>query len=223
MPTLNQIVSGLAIEAGKPFDVPFKNYLKMIVRNWTVTLTKRTLERKPLDRRYLFSSIVMPISRVDAISCPISYGCRYRTVSQVPSLIRVNNIIFDFVGNPDFTQAYGQIQDWQRLYKKYNKYTSHEVDYIYKDGYIFLDGDKIEANQAYIGVQAVFSNYNDLKPFNCNTDCNYDDLPYPILSDLLEDVLQAIYTNELRAYIPSSSGEVHMDADNKESGNAGNK
>lgn len=216
MLSLNQIVEGLAIQAGKPFDIPFQDYMKMVVRNWTITLTKRTLENKPLDRRFLITSLVVPISRVSEIECPISYGCRYRSTLTVPTPIRTNGVLFDFVGTPDFVQAYGQIQDWQRQFVKYNRITSHEINYIYRDKYLFIDGDKIEANQAYIGVQMIPANYEELNPFQCTINCDSDNEEFPIAPDLLENVLQSIYANELKAYMPSSDAKVEVDSNNKE-------
>jgi hypothetical protein len=218
MPSLNQIVEGLAEQAGKPFDIPFQTYMKMVVRNWTVTLTKRTLENKPLDRRFFITSLVVPISRVSEIECPITYGCRFRSTLQVPSPIRTNGVLFDFVGTPDFIQAYGQVQDWQRQFIAFNRITSHEINYIYRDKYLFIDGDKIEANYSYIGVQMIPANFEDLTPFQCTIDCNADDEEFPIAPDLLENVLQSIYATELKAYMASSDAQVQLDSDNKEKG-----
>lgn len=223
MPTLNQIASGLAIQAGKPFDIPFQEYMKFIVKNWTLTLTKRSLEDKPLDRRFFQTSFVMQVATTSAINCPITYGCRIRTVAQVPTPLMVNNILFDFVGNADFTISYGQMQEWQLQYKKYNRYTKHDIDYIYKDGYIFLDGNKLDNDIKYIGIQGIFSDYSQVNSFKCLTTCPSDDDEFPIRPDLLENVLQSIYANELKAYFPSTDGTVQSDANTKEVQNNGNR
>ena len=118
MATLNEIVSILSERVGRPFDIPFQEELKVLVKLKSIRYTKDLLAKKPLDRRYFLQSFVAELVQVAEIDCPITYGCILRTKLKIPKPIRANNTIFDFVGTPDFVDFYGIGGGWKENFFK---------------------------------------------------------------------------------------------------------
>jgi len=191
--TLNEIIGILSERAGRQFDVPFQEQVKLWVSAVRLKFLKDSLEKRPGDRRLYLKSIVAAVEKMSKIDCPIDYGCALRTKLEIPQPIRANNTVFEFVGTPDFEIPFGEGGDWKEQYFQHNKYTANDIRYKYRDNYIFIV-DK-EYLIEYIGIQGVFEDTSKLSAFKCadsNGLCSFDDSEYPMPGDLQYPMLKEV-------------------------------
>ena len=208
--TIREVVSTLSERVGRPFDIPFQQELKGIVKATALRFIKNTIEKKPLDRRYFIQSFNASIIPVSITECPVKFGCAMRTELQVPKPLRVNNTLFDFVGSADFIDEFGMGGDWKEKYFQANQYTANRIRYLYKNNYIYSynTGSVIEV----IGIQGLFEDYSKLAPFQCdNTICDIDDVEYPVPGDLWQPIIISILQNELRNAVADPDKEITVD------------
>ncbi len=207
MPSLNEIVGILSERAGRTFDIPFQEELKSLVLITGTKFMKDSLTKRPQDRKYYLQSVVLPIIRLHKIECPIKYGCTLRTEDKVPAPLRVNGILFDFVGSADLTIPYAQGGDWKETYFESNRYTADNKRYTYRDNYIFIS-DK-EQSLDYIGIIYIPSDLSSLKGLKCDgSNCIDDDTQSLIAGDLIEPIISSILTK--LAMIPKEKTEVEV-------------
>lgn len=195
----NKIISILSERAGRAFDVPFQEELLDIVDYWASTILKQTLEKRPQDRKRFLQSFVIELERVPKIECPIEYGCILRTISKVPKPVRGSSTLFDYIGDPDMEDAWSvPLQDAFFKALSSSKYTGNRPKPSYRDGYIYIRS--LENKELkYIGIQGVFSDFRAVRELKCDDSSCFDyDSPYPITNDMIQQVIQAILTTELR-------------------------
>lgn len=217
MATLNQIIGILSERVGRPFDVPFQEELKVIVKYWGIRLLKNSLNQKILDRKYFYTQIIVPIIKVNQVTCPVNYGCAWRSESKIPTPLRVNNVLFDYVGSADFSAPFAYRLNWQMSYMRESKFTSHFKSYYYADGYLWFN-DILGQQQA--GVLFIPADPNELITFcraggiiNTCPDDEFDE--YPLNPDLLQQLISSILKTELANMLQTGEEKVNMDADNK--------
>ncbi len=209
MPSINQIVSLLAERSGKTFDIPFQEELKVLIQVTANKFTKDSLTKRPQDRRLYLQSVVLEITHVNKIECPITYGCYLRTVEKVPLPLRSNGILFDYVGSADLEIPYANGGDWKETFFKFNRFTSRNPRIIYRDEYIFVSN--VNEDMKYIGLIYVPEDSAKLKGLKCNSseNCIDDDSDWLIPGDLVEPILTSCLTK--LGYVPEKRSEVKVD------------
>jgi len=199
--TVNQVISILSERAGKPFDIPFQEELKVIADYWISSILKQVLEKRPQDRYRFQVSFVLELERVPEIECPIEYGCVLRTKQQLPKPSRGGgDTLFDYIGSADFRDpwnraiptAFMDIMASEPIVGKRPK-PSYRNDYIYVYGH---DAKEVK----YIGVKGVFTDFSKLRELQCKEggSCFEEDIPYPVTEDIIQQAIQAILSTELR-------------------------
>lgn len=204
--SLNKIASILSERSGRTFDIPFQEEMKDVFIYWISTIRKQSLEKKPRDRRYMLQSLTMELEQVPQVECPIEYGCAVRTKLEVPTPLRGNGVLFDYVGNALFTQPFSYTAEEFEAFFSTNEYTGKKLRYSYRDNKLYIYNDK---KIKYIGVRGVFEDPRDLDGFKCNkTDCYSDDLDFPASADMIQQAISAILKTELRMVAPEDRTEV---------------
>ena len=213
MASLNEMIGILSERSKRTFDVPFQEELKVLVGIVGSKFMKDSLTKRIQDRKYFLQSVVLDVIRVDKIPCPISYGCNLRTEFQVPTPIRANGILFEYVGSADFEIPWGQGGDWKETFFKKNRYTADNIRYTFRDNYLFIS-DK-EQDIEYVGIQYIPANVLALRGLKCdaNGTCYDDDTTYLIAEDLKEPIINNILTTKLGIILPKDKVEVNVDGE----------
>lgn len=211
-----EIISILSERVGRQFDIPFQEELIVIVDYWAGTILKQSLEKRPQDRRRFIQSFVLPLEVVPEIECPIEYGCVLRTTQKVPKPIRGNNTLFDYIGSADFKDAWNTPSSSALLmYLESEKYVGSRPKPDYRDDYIYVYGRESKEIE-YIGIQGVFSDFKELRSLKCGEDSCFDiDSSYPLTSDMIQQVVQAILRTELRLIPKEDNPEIDVVEDDK--------
>lgn len=212
--TLNQIVDIIAQEAGRPFDVPFKEECKQIVSAIRQKFMKDSLEKRPQDRQLYTKGIVAELVSVHKIQCPIEYGCTLRTKLEIPQPIRSNNIIFEFVGSADFEVPFSLGGDWRETYFKHNRYTAKKTRYVFRNNYIYVSDN--EGAIDLIGIIGVFEDTSKLSAFQCSSstgNCGFDDSEYPMPGDLIYPLIKEALSLVLGAGAAQRKDETEIKVD----------
>jgi hypothetical protein len=208
MASLNQIIALLAERADREFSIPFQEEMKVLVNNWRSRLIANSLQKKPQDRKFFIQSIVVPLTNISKVTCPIVTGCVLIT-PYIPSPIRVNSIIFDFVGTPDFEIAFGQALDFQNYYLSFNKYIGSKGRYAWENNKLKIF-NKTEMQA--VGIQGISGDYQAFKNLDCGStpDCDPDDLPYPVSPELEELIISSILKEELNRGVPKPNNRIDV-------------
>ena len=181
---------------------------------WSDTILKQTLQKNPMDRRRYLQSFVVALEKVPEIECPIEYGCVLRSTLELPKGIKSNNIVFDYVGDPDLRDAYSLMQEGVADYLSHSEFTGKRPRYTFRDGHIRIYATTAaELEMEYIGIQMVTSDYKALKKFKCNgdDDCFNDDVPLNLTNDIIQQTIQAIMSTELRLLPRKNDVDVNVD------------
>lgn len=217
MATLNQIVTILAERSGRQYDLVFKRELKTIVHYWRVQILKQTIQKKASQVSYFLNPIVIEIEQVPEIECPIKDGCVLRSKERLPKTLRTSTAPFFYVGDPKFKGlGFSFSQSFNLDFLKYSRnQPANVVRYTFIDGYLYFYN--LPKSQRYVGVQDVFESPETLKTVNCDTgetkSCYSDDSEYPMTEDLVQQLIQAILSTELRIQVQSDTKEVPLNVE----------
>lgn len=211
MTSLNQIISILSERVGQPFNTALQDELKVIVNYKVANYFKQLLEKNPAQRKFFTKEIVVNLDKVDQSICPIdTIDCYFlKSIQKVPTPIRGNYALFDYVGTLDKQTAFGHSTPEYLYFIKYNKYTANLSRYYYSDQYIYILND---LNTPKIMVRGIWSDPRALQGFLCadGSTCYTDDDNYPIPKDILQAIIRDTLSVELRNIFPEQN-EVKVD------------
>lgn len=202
-PSLNEIAEILAERANKQFEAGFKEMMKTLVNIKMARVMRDTLMRNPGDREYFRVWIDIPLEK-----SPIYQGAgdctTKRTVCCVPTPLRANSILFDYVGTPTRDKNF-EISTSLEIVKAKVEGTVYgrTIPAAYMNGYIYVlnytGGDMIT-------VGMIPENLNEVRKCIdfCGVDsseyCYSDDKPYPAPKDMVERVIRMILAEDLNRY-----------------------
>lgn len=209
--SLNELVQMLADRVGQPFSIPLQEELKLIFNYKRADWFQKIVSKYPGQRKFFLKGFTEELEEVSQAECPIDTDCRvFRTVHKIPVPVRTEYALFDYVGDPDKTDAYGYASpDDSAIVVKYgSKYTKDRPKYYYENGYIFILN---EEDLEYIGIRGLWPDQRQLKDFKCDdVPCYTDDDQYDIPADIINTMVQDILKNELRLIAPEL-GEIPVD------------
>ncbi len=213
MSSLNQIVTILAENVGKQYDLVFKRELKTIVGYWRATILRQALKDNPRDVSYFQISWIMEVQRDYKVKCPFNYGCVMRTIDRIPQVLRNGQSPLQFVGSPDLETAYTYVFPNQlATIQSSRNIKKSAIYYTILDGYGYFYN--MPQSQKYIGLQDIPTDLDKVTKYkkceDSNQPCYTDDLNYPLTEDLVQRLIQAILATELRRQVPPTSTEVTL-------------
>lgn len=194
--SINQIAAMLSERAGRTFDLAFQRELKFIIKLRVGEALRQTLNKTPLDRKFLFEKFNFELEKVSILKCR-DYGCQLRTIDKIPRPLRANNILFDFVGTGDFKSAFTYRLESQLEFFNHSELTSFFPSFIYADGYIYISNPPTVEFKT-LGAQYIPEDYIEAMKFKCLEDCVTDDDPLPVGYDVISTVVNMIYDKDLR-------------------------
>ena len=212
--SLNEIVSMLSERVGQPFNKSLQEELKVVINYKTSSFFKRLLEQNPGQRRFFLKDFSAQLTKVDKADCPVNIGCDVlRTVYEVPTPLRNNLNIFDFVGTVNKMTGFTYSSPDQLPFLKHSKYTADLPKYFYIDKYIYIYNN---LDLEWINIRGIFPDQRQLTNFLCNgAACYTDDDQFDMPEDMLNDVIRDILSIELRNMFPEQ-GEVKLDEQNNQ-------
>jgi hypothetical protein len=199
--SLAQIVSLISDTVGQPFNIPLQEKLKVIVAYKRANYLQQSLEKHPEQRKFFQQSFTTKLTQVAAgdcvipnVTCPI-----LKSVCSIPYPLRSSWSMFDYVGTPDWTTAWGEIVPEFNNLRSYNRYTKDLTKWC------FINGDLYVFNNLrlkMIGIRGIFSD-----PYAINTCCSTgncftDDTPFPMPADLINAMIRDILNTELKVQYP---------------------
>lgn len=213
MPSLNQIAEILAERVGRPFDIPFQDLVKPMIIAWSNRLTKNSLEKHMFDRKHFLVPILVKLEETRAIKCEDENCKILKSIDKVPKPIRVNNILFDYVGSSDYMTSYDLINEYEIGWLSGNRYTKNRIKYFYKNQHLYL---YVSTNTILedVAVDLIPADVSEVEKL-CGEECYNDDMDFPIHPDLLQLLFSSILQTELRQLPIVESPEI--DADKKSS------
>jgi hypothetical protein len=188
MATLNEIATLLAERAGRQFNQGFKEEMKFRINQARTRLIKNSLEKHPEDRKYFYQTIIIKLESTKGKNCEIKDDCLMRTIDLVPKTIRVNSILFDYVGTSDMITPFGYALPEQVKFFKFSKYTGKNKKYSLLNERIYIFNDQ---NIREIGIRGIFADPNEVNKYRCSPDvpCIPDDEEYPMPPDLVDTLI----------------------------------
>ena len=195
--SLNKIVSSLAARVDQPFNVDLQNELKHIVGYKRANYTQQFLEKHPFQRLLFLQKVTLALEKAPKDDCTPVEGCIImRTKCEVPTPIRSDKTIFDFVGDSNFVNGYAKqdpafIQD-----NEFNRFTANKPNWYYMNKRIYIYNSTV-INR--IGLRGVFESPAAVAACACTDTVCYDDNdPYPISLDILNAIIRDTLQVELR-------------------------
>jgi len=194
--TPNEITTVLSQKAGKVFDLPFKLILMEKVKALRSLLMKQTLEKTPADRKFFRSTIYLKLTETNSVPCAVPVNCKVYVTDKLPTPLRANSILFDYVGAVDAHNPFKETHPGMIQFVNSGKYSKNLVPFLYSDNRIFL----LE-NVPMIRVDLIPDDPMELADFKCTTDednCDVWNTEYPLSKEILALILQMI-TEELKS------------------------
>lgn len=212
MATLNEIAVLVAEPLGRALDEAFKEQVKARAKAWRSKLIRDTLNRNPKDRAFFTQRITLVLEEASATECGLQLPCKVlRTKDKVPTVVRANNILFDFVGSTDGSNPFKYYTAWQFKYALASKYASLVTDgYGLTNERIVLHKNKL---MSHVAVEAIFDDPEQAYIASCGDEgCLFEDTEYPIPGDLTQQIVQYILQVDFnRQPIDQPKTEVNVD------------
>lgn len=217
MASLNELAEILAEREGKQFNTPFVREMKALIQVNRSKLVRNTLERNRQDRVFFRQYFEVPMIRVNISELPGFPDMPVlRSECTLPSPLRANGIIFDYLGSPDKLTTFQVFTEQHEIIPALNApYTGKKPKALWLNNYIYVFNTLV---LPYVGGATVFDDPRVLIDFKCNcgtTPCYNDDMEYPAPRDLQKDIIQSILAVELRGNTKEQTKQVQVDAPEK--------
>jgi len=192
--TPNEITTLIASNLDKQLDTPFKLMMIERVNYWRSRLIKNSVEKDEKERKFFKQTIYMKMKEINEVECEVPYcQCKVSiTIDKVPKPLRVNGILFDYVGAIDGNNPFKEVANGMLSYYLNSKYGA-------KQGYYTYENDHIKVynvpNIPIIRVDGIFDNPEEALQLTCKTieeACDYWNQEYPITGDILQLAVQGI-------------------------------
>lgn len=200
--SLNGLVELLSAMVGRPFDIPLQEQFKVILNVKRADWFQKVIAAHPYQRKYYLRDISVELEEVDEAECPVQTDCTvYRSKLPIPTPLRTEEGLFDYVGDADKVDAYGYASTDQLIWvTKYSKYTNKRPKYFYVNKYIYIYNIQ---EQDYINVRAIWTDPRELSPFKCDdVPCYTDEDQFDIPEDIINTMIQDVLKNEIRLMTP---------------------
>lgn len=212
MLTFNDIAVLIAEPLQRPLDVSFREQLKSRVKYWRSRLLKNSLDKKPSDRKFFTQPLTVEMEEVDAAQCSINLECKVlRSKVKIPTILRANSILFDFIGSVEGSNPFRITPRWQMYYFLKDKYASKVTNYVsYEDGYLIIPYSPLTQ---FVRVEGIFDDPEEVAALNCvssTADCNFDEQDYPIPGDVAQLIVQSILDIDFRRKSEDNGPEVKV-------------
>lgn len=200
--SLNGLVDLASAMAGRPFDVPLQEQLKVIFNYKRADWMQKVLDKHPEQRRYFLKDIDIDLVDVDEVESLVSAGYTIkRTSLPIPLPLRTEETFFDFVGSPDKTNAFPYTKPDQlpSILNYGSLYTKSKAKYYYANNYVYILNDNMATD---IGISGLWLDQRQLMPFKKASNPAYtDDMQYDIADDIINTMIQDVIKSELRLYL----------------------
>lgn len=219
MESLNRITTSIAAHFEREQDEPFKKMLALKVDSWRSKLVVNSLEKHPEQRKFFRQTLYVPMVEEgqlpDCLPGPVL--CKIaRSVSAIPSPMRISDVLFDYVGSVDGTKSFVEVNPGTLLFLQSGRYSGHKIFYGYNS--VTAGESKIEifnrSKIPMIRIDGVFDSPTDVMAWNCNSGINCDawDMSYPVTGDILQMIVQYILQVDFQVREIPDNKEVEVDA-----------
>lgn len=192
--TPNQITTLIASNLDKQLDQPFKLIMMERVKYWRSRLLKNSLEKDEKDRKYFKQVIFVPMTEQTEVLCTTPYCQCEVAISafKVPKPLRVNGILFDYVGAIDGNNPFKETSAGMVVHLLNSKYGKKFVYYAYENGYIKVYN---HSKLPMIRIEGIFDNPEEASKLSCKDKeevCDYWNQEYPVTGDITQLIVQSI-------------------------------
>lgn len=183
--TLNEYAVQLAEPHDRQFDHPYLAMIKDRIIIKIGRMLRNSLEKNPKDRTfYRMEPLILPLHST-TLGCGPD-ACTVMETGKIPTPLRSNGILFDFVGSADGSTAFTEAALGMDTYINSTKYASRRTKYRWL-------GDRLQVLSNMIPkimVQAIWTDPRVVAKLRCDDEkCDVDDLPFEMTDDIMELVM----------------------------------
>jgi hypothetical protein len=190
--TPNELTDLICLELGAVNDFVFKKAMLARANLTRNQQLKRSLEKKPQDRKFFTQRILVPMENYNAFS-GTELSCTWsRSKCTTPRPLRANSIVYDYVGSVDGFRAFRQTQEGTSKYITAHPHANHTYPFRYEEDKFVVEHagiDKILAVGIFADPEEAYN--IDAKTREC-TSCDFWESQYPCSEDVLDIVIQEI-------------------------------
>ncbi len=216
--TYNEISELLAERAGRQLDTPFNEEMKVLVDVWYSRLRRDTLEQNKRDRKFFKQYTEVGVEPINISTWPGFPDIRVvRTKCVIPTPLRANGILFDYVGSVDKLTSFGKI--YSELHELRaaldGKYTGSQPKALWLNEYLWIFN---ALDLPAIGIDGIYDDIREANSFRCGcgcAECADDDVEYPGPRDLQQKIIQAILGTELKERGIPDTKTIEVDANSQ--------
>lgn len=187
--------------------------VKFAVKYYRSLLIRRDMWRNN-NRFRMFEQDLghVPVSTIDTAEDPSisSANIILRTDNQIPTPIRMKEFEgITHVGSTDKSRTKIPILDTQRSYwEQFSKYTASSSHATYRGGYIYVFND---LSLQTINIRGIFEDPEEVHKFTRanGLDLYDDDSPFPVPSDMIQQITQSILNTEMSAILKGMDDDEH--------------
>lgn len=190
--TPNELTDLICLELGSVNDFVFKKAMLERANLSRNQQLKRSLEKKPQDRKFFTQRMQVPMEAFDAFA-GTELKCTWsRSKCAVPKSLRANSIVYDYIGSVDGSRAFRQTQEGTSKYITAHPHAHHTYPFRHEAGKLVVEHaglDKILAVGIFADPEEAYN--IDAEARGC-TDCDFWESEYPCSEDVLDIVIQEI-------------------------------
>ena len=170
--TLNEYAVQLAEPYNRQFDIPYLSMVKDRIIIKVGRMLRNSLDKNPNDRKfYRMEPLILPLHSTTMGCGPTA--CTVMETDYIPTPLRSNGILFDFVGSADGSTVFTEVSLGMDVYINSTEYASRRTKYRWM-------GDRIQVVSNIIPkimVQGIWADPRVVAKLRCDDkNCNPDDL-----------------------------------------------
>jgi len=207
------IIDLIAERIGKGLDFNVKEEISVLLDTYRSRYIVNTLRGEIRDRKFFQTSFKV---EVDTKFC--DDDCVVVT-HPIPVPIR-SNILFDYVGSPDFSHSFTWVKPDVVEFLKHSKFTGKKEKYTFLNNRLYIYNNDLIENIGIIGIfeDTDFTKYPYLKGCNLSRgECDFEELDYPIPNDLIQPIIESILKTEMSILLSKSDQRLTTDGEERTS------
>lgn len=192
--TPNEITTLIASGLNEELNMPFKLMMLDRVNYWRETLIRRSLDKDPRERKFFRQTLWIPMNETNEVLCAMPYTqCLVARVKEpIPTPLRANGILFDYVGSVNGMNAFQNQPATNIPLLLQGKYSASNIYYDWVNNDVIVYGN---SKLPMVRIDGIFANPIAVMKYNCKSvanGCDYWEEQYPCSGDIIQAIVQYI-------------------------------
>lgn len=208
--TPNEITTLIASTLDKELDIPFRLQLMERVKVWRSRMIANSVQKVQQQRKFFKQTIYMPTVKDNSVPCTALIGCEISiTRDSIPEVVRVGNVMYDFVGSVNGKTSFKEVQAGMQQYQNIGRFQDYTL-YERINSKILTDN----ADLPWLRIDAIFDDPMKIVEYNstCSSavagTCDVWDTEFPMSGDITQLVIQSILQIDYNRILKSDIKEI---------------